>query len=76
MTAISAETELICRWVVIKPAWVMKIEKDESKNKIVEKMSDEKNDQIEIDSMNENLYETDLKNWSCLFQIWRKEVIQ
>ena len=40
----------------------MKIEKDENKNKINEKMSDEKIDQNEINFINENLYKTDLKN--------------
>ena len=40
----------------------MKIEKNESKNKTDKKMSDEEIDQNEIDFMNENLYETDLKN--------------
>ena len=62
MIAISAEIELICRWIVIKSAQIMKIKKDENKNKINKKISDEKINQIEIDFMNENLYKTDLKN--------------
>ena len=62
MISTSAETELTCRQVVIKLTQIIKIEKDENKNKIDEKISDEKVDQIEINFINEDLYKADLKN--------------
>ena len=76
MISTSAETELTHRWVVIKSVQIVKIEKNESKNKTDEEISDEKINQIEINSMNEDLYETNSENWSCLFQIWREKMIQ
>ena len=76
MISTSPETELTHRWVVIKSAQIVKMKKDESENKTDKKMSDEKTDQIEIDFINEDLYETDSENWSHLFQIWRKETVQ